>query len=95
VVGLLTVLAQFFMTSGYRCVNPTKGSVLNYLQIPLTILLGAFFTHDQFQLKFVIGMVLILVGLIVNIFNFTLAKTEKEILCGIENSGSEVESEVI
>jgi drug/metabolite transporter (DMT)-like permease len=95
VVGLLTVLAQFFMTSGYRCVNPTKGSVLNYLQIPLTILLGVFFTHDRFQFKFVIGMVLILAGLMVNIFNLTLIKTEKEILCDTENSGSEVQSEVV
>jgi drug/metabolite transporter (DMT)-like permease len=69
IIGLLTVLAQFFMTSGYRCVNPTKGSVLNYLQIPLTIMLGAFFTHDPFPLKFIVGMLFILAGLMVNIFN--------------------------
>ncbi|HEX2958674.1 MAG TPA: DMT family transporter [Chitinispirillaceae bacterium] len=68
-VGLLTVLAQYFMTSGYRCVNPTKGSVLNYLQIPLTLILGAVFTHDPFPFKFLFGMILILSGLLVNILN--------------------------
>jgi drug/metabolite transporter (DMT)-like permease len=67
-VGVLTVLAQFFMTSGYKCLNPTKGSVLNYLQIPMTIVLGAIFTHDPFPPRFITGMVLILSGLIINIF---------------------------
>ncbi len=66
-VGILTVLAQYFMTRGYRCVNPTKGSVLNYLQIPLTLVLGAFCTHDPFPLKFIIGMICILGGLVINI----------------------------
>ena len=73
-VGLMTVLAQFFMTSGYRCVNPTKGSVLNYLQIPLTLLFGAYFTHDPFPLKFITGTVLIMSGLMVNIFKITPVK---------------------
>ncbi len=84
-VGLLTVLAQFFMTSGYRCVNPTKGSVLNYLQIPLTLILGAVFTHDPFPPKFFLGMVLILVGLLVNILRITSKKAVIEVPVGIDS----------
>jgi drug/metabolite transporter (DMT)-like permease len=86
IVGLLTVLAQFFMTSGYRCVNPTKGSVLTYLQIPLTIILGAFFTHDTFKLKFVVGMILILAGLMVNIFDITSGKADQSEINGVQSS---------
>jgi drug/metabolite transporter (DMT)-like permease len=73
-VGLLTVLAQFFMTSGYRCVNPTKGSVLNYLQIPLTLALGAVFNRDPFPPKFFLGMVFILAGLLINILRIASKK---------------------
>jgi drug/metabolite transporter (DMT)-like permease len=82
-VGLLTVLAQFFMTSGYRCVNPTKGSVLNYLQIPLTLILGAVFTHDPFPPKLFLGMILILAGLLVNILRIGSKKTIVEVSAGI------------
>jgi drug/metabolite transporter (DMT)-like permease len=85
-VGLLTVLAQFFMTSGYRCVNPTKGSVLNYLQIPLTLALGAVFTHDPFPPKFFLGMVLILAGLIINILRTASKKNVAEVPVSIESS---------
>jgi drug/metabolite transporter (DMT)-like permease len=95
VVGVLTVLAQFFMTSGYRCVNPTRGSVLNYLQIPLTLMLGAFFTHDPFPLKFIIGMVLILTGLMINIFKITRGIKEKTVPCEIENTPNSPESGLI
>jgi drug/metabolite transporter (DMT)-like permease len=87
-VGLLTVLAQFFMTSGYRCVNPTKGSVLNYLQIPLTIALGAVFTHDPFPPKFILGMVFIFTGLVVNILRIASKKAIVEVPVSIERSRS-------
>ena len=73
-IGLMTVLALFFMTRGYRFVNPTKGSVFNYLQIPLTLLLSAFLIHDPFQSKFITGMVLIMLGLVVNIFKISPVK---------------------
>lgn len=86
IVGLLTVLAQFFMTSGYRRVNPTKGSVLTYLQIPLTIMLGALFTHDPFKLKFIVGMILILAGLMINIFDFTSGKADQSETKSVQNS---------
>lgn len=84
-VGVLTVLAQFFMTSGYKCLNPTKGSVLNYLQIPMTIVLGAFFTHDPFPPRFFTGMVLILSGLIINIFKISPRSGVKLISVEIKN----------
>lgn len=86
-VGLMTVLGQFFMTSGYRCVNTTKGSVLNYLQIPLTLVLGAVFAHDPFPPKFILGMVLIFLGLIINILRTASKKANVvEVPVGIESS---------
>jgi drug/metabolite transporter (DMT)-like permease len=69
-VGVLTLIAQFYMTRGYKLVNPTKGSVLNYLQIPLTIMIGVVLMHDSFPFKMIIGTVLIFAGLAVNIIKF-------------------------
>lgn len=67
-VGLLTFFAQFIMTYGYKYVPATKGSILNYFQIPLTILLSSIILHEEFKLKFIIGIVLILTGLALSIF---------------------------
>ena len=66
IIGILTAIAQFFMTSGYRYVSATRGSILSYLQIPLTILLGAVFVQDPFPAGFLIGILLVSAGLLVN-----------------------------
>ena len=65
VVGVISLVAQFFMTYGYRHVDALKGSLISYLTIPLTVLLG-YFMGEELHARFFLGLVFIASGLIVN-----------------------------
>ena len=65
-VGVMAFLAQAFMALGYRSVPAGRGSVVFYLETALTVLLGALFAAEKFNLRFGIGLALILGGLALN-----------------------------
>jgi drug/metabolite transporter (DMT)-like permease len=64
--GALSFLAQALMAYGYRSVPAGKGSVVFYLETALTVLLGALFAGEVFNLRFAIGLAFILGGLALN-----------------------------
>ncbi len=65
-VGVGAFLAQAFMALGYASVPAGRGSVVFYFETALTVLLGAFFAGEKFNLRFGLGLVLILGGLALN-----------------------------
>ncbi len=64
-IGIAAFLAQVFMTYGFKYVSSTKGSIITFSKIPMTIGLSLFI-GEEFKLKFIIGTVLIIAGLIIN-----------------------------
>jgi len=65
-VGVAAFAAQALMAYGYREVPAGSGSVVFYLETALTVLLGAAFAGERFNLRFAGGLVLILGGLALN-----------------------------
>jgi drug/metabolite transporter (DMT)-like permease len=65
-LGVAAFSAQALMAYGYREVPAGSGSVVFYLETVLTVLLGALFAGERFNLRFAGGLVLILGGLALN-----------------------------
>lgn len=65
-VGVGAFLAQAFMALGYESVPAGRGSIVFYLETALTVLLGALFAGEKFNLRFGLGLALILGGLALN-----------------------------
>lgn len=65
-VGIGAFLAQAFMALGYKSVPAGRGSIVFYLETALTVLLGALFAGEKFNLRFGGGLALILGGLAMN-----------------------------
>jgi drug/metabolite transporter (DMT)-like permease len=65
-VGVLAFFAQALMAYGYRSVQAGRGSIVFYLETALTVLLGALFAAERFNLRFAAGLALILGGLALN-----------------------------
>ena len=53
-IGILSLIAQLFMTYGYKYVPALQGSLLSYLAIPLTMLFG-YFTGEELLFRFFLG----------------------------------------
>jgi len=65
----IAFIAQAFMTYGYRYTTAVKGSIISYFGIPLTLIFSYFFVGEVFKPKFFAGIILILAGLFLTIFN--------------------------
>jgi drug/metabolite transporter (DMT)-like permease len=68
VLGASALIGQMFMAYGFKFVTATKGSIISYLTIPLTIFLS-YFLHEEFTSRFFMGAILIMIGLILNSWN--------------------------
>ena len=64
--GITAFIAQMFLTNGYQHVSPTKGSIISTMTVPLALLFSYFFVGEEMKLKFFVGTILILIGLIIN-----------------------------
>jgi drug/metabolite transporter (DMT)-like permease len=53
------------MTYGFKFISSTRGSIATFSKIPMTIVLSLFI-GEEFKLKFIIGTILIIIGLIIN-----------------------------
>lgn len=65
-VGGGAFIAQALMAYGYRAVPAGRGSVVFYWETALTVLLGVLLAGERFNLRFGLGLVLILTGLWLN-----------------------------
>lgn len=65
-VGVGSFAAQALMSVGYRSVPANRGSVVFYWETALTVLLGFAFAGEKPNLRFLLGVVIILAGLWLN-----------------------------
>jgi len=65
-VGVGAFLAQLLMTTGYRSVPAGQGSIVFFAETGLTVLLGTLLAGERFTLRFLAGLVLIVLGLWLN-----------------------------
>ena len=66
-VGLFTQIAQFFMTKAYQQEELSKVSILIYVGIIYSLLFGYFLFDETFNMITYGGMVLVLLGVILNV----------------------------
>lgn len=71
-IAFTAFLAQITMTWGYKYVSATKGSILSYTGIPMTLILSHLFVKEIFKKNFFIGIILISLGLILTIYIDTI-----------------------
>lgn len=67
VVGLLTQIAQFFMTKSYQKEELNKVSILNYIGMIYSLLFGFFLFDEVFNWITLSGMLLVIVGVVMNL----------------------------
>ena len=60
-------LAQITMTYGFKFVEATRGSIIFFLKIPITLILSFIFLNEIISFRFLIGTVLIIFGLFINV----------------------------
>ena len=63
-IGTLVFLGQQLMTFGFKYISATSGSILSLSEIILTVFMSALFLDETITLKFLIGGVLVVMGLI-------------------------------
>ena len=66
IISALTFVAQVMMTYGYKEVPASKGSIIFYLETIITIFLSLIIVDEVITVRFIIGSILVILGLIVN-----------------------------
>ncbi len=66
--GLVVFFAQVLMTSGLRHVSAVRNTLLLYTTIPISLFLG-FLIGEEFSFRFLIGTILIIIGILVELLN--------------------------
>ena len=67
-IGLLTQLAQYGLTIAYQNEEATKIAPISYVGIVYALSFGYFLFDESFDWKVLLGMLLVLMGVILNIF---------------------------
>ncbi|WP_439880523.1 DMT family transporter [Pontibacter sp. MBLB2868] len=76
-IGVLTQLAQYYMTMAYQSEELSKVANLNYIGIIYALIFGFVFFGELFSVWSYVGMALVLVGVIFNIrYKNRLSKQE-------------------
>ena len=82
-VGVLTQIAQYFMTRSFQTEEISKVASLRYLGIIYALIFGFFFFGEQFNMMVYGGMGLTIVGVVLNIwYKHARLKTDKLIFKG-------------
>jgi len=68
-IGIFAFAGQILMTYGFKTVSATKGSILSYAGIPMTLMLSYWFLGEPMHAKFLVGIGFILAGLIMDAVN--------------------------
>lgn len=66
-IGVLTQLAQYYMTMSYQSEELSKVANLNYIGIIYALIFGFVFFGELFNVWSYVGMALVLVGVVLNI----------------------------
>ena len=66
-VGILTQVAQFFLTKSYQSEEVSKVAILNYLGLIYALIFGYFIFDESFNLLTYAGMGLVLAGVVANV----------------------------
>ena len=66
-VGVLTQIAQFFMTKSYQMESLSKVSIVNYVGIVFSLSYGWLFFDEAFNLATFVGMGLVILGVAMNV----------------------------
>lgn len=76
-VGVVTQIAQFFMTKSLQLEAISKVSILRYLSIFFALSYGYIFFHETYNIAVYLGMAISIFGVIMNLWyrNFRLKKT--------------------
>jgi drug/metabolite transporter (DMT)-like permease len=75
-VAVFAFLGQIVMAYGYGFVSASKGSLLGLMEVPFTILLGVLLLGEKLGPLFIVGGVLILIGLALNHISVVPRKEE-------------------
>lgn len=67
-VGILTQLGQFYMTKSYQSEELSKVSVISYIGIIFALCYGFIFFQEHYKLTAYLGMVLVLLGVVLNLW---------------------------
>lgn len=67
-IGVLTQFAQYFMTKAYQAEEVSKVANLKYLSIVYALLIGFVFFGEAFNVMSYLGMALVIIGVILNIW---------------------------
>lgn len=82
-VGVLTQIAQYFMTRSFQMEEISKVASLRYLGIIYALLIGYFFFDEKFGVMVYFGMALTILGVVLNIwYKHTQLRTDKNIFRG-------------
>ena len=82
-VGVLTQIAQYFMTRSFQTEEISKVASLRYIGIVYALIFGYFFFDEDFGLLVYFGMALTILGVVLNIwFKHTQLKADKNIFGG-------------
>ena len=82
-VGVLTQIAQYFMTRSFQSEEISKVASLRYLGIVYALFFGFVFFDEGFNLLVYFGMALTIFGVVLNIwFKHTQLKADKNIFSG-------------
>lgn len=76
-IGILTQIAQFYMTKAYQIEEAARAASVSYTGIIYALGFGFLFFHEVFNIWVSIGIGLMLLGVILNV---TFKKVKKEII---------------
>jgi RarD protein len=66
-VGILTQVAQYFMTKSYQSEELSKVSIVNYIGIVFSLSFGYFIFDETFHIVTLLGMFMVVGGVILNV----------------------------
>jgi drug/metabolite transporter (DMT)-like permease len=66
-VGVLTQVAQYFMTKSYQSEELSKVSIVNYIGIVFSLSFGYFIFDETFHIVTLLGMLMVVGGVVLNV----------------------------
>ncbi|WP_237390409.1 DMT family transporter [Fulvivirga sediminis] len=78
-IGVLTQIAQYFMTKSYQLEELSKVSSLQYLNVIYAVAFGWFIFHETFNFMTYLGMAVVITGVVLNVWYKHQTTVKKQI----------------